>query len=197
MANTAVGEIAVIVSGQSYLLRPSFYNIQQIGEPHEIAEAAEYCISAKVRMMEGLAPDPLELGACSMIIDCCSNEPIPVEVFGQVEPAETGVKWVEGIEPHQTLVGVAYGLIIGGMVGKPDKKRARMKSKGTPKPFDPLDYVGAIVAHLGLPIESAWQMTMIEYQRTFDAKFPLSEKEQSMMTADELRALRRKNKGLH
>lgn len=194
MANTAIGEIGVHVDGQSYTLRPSLYNMQQIGTPDDIAEAVQLVISAKCRMLEGLPPVMHELYACEKVICCCSDKEFPAGVFGKPEVRQlpnglSETVWIDGAETFEAMVGIAQALMISGIAGAPDADRVKRRSNKDQKPFDPLEYVGVIVAHLGLGLTDAWQMTMIEFQRAFDAKFPLSEKEKNRMSQDEARDL--------
>ncbi|WP_396180162.1 DUF6246 family protein [Flavobacterium sp.] len=194
MANTAIGEIGVHVDGQSYTLRPSLYNLQQIGTPEDIAETVQLVISAKCRMLEGLPPVMHELYACEKVICCCSDKEFPAGIFGkpEVQQLPSGLSetvWIDGAETFEAMVGIAQALMISGIAGEPDADRVKHRSSKSQKPFDPLEYVGVIVAHLGLGLTDAWQMTMIEFQRAFDAKFPLSEKEKNRMSQDEAREL--------
>ena len=47
------------------------------------------------------------------------------------------------------------------------------QSKGKPmREFDAAEFVGAAVAHLGVPTESAWRMCMVDLQISMKAKFP-------------------------
>ena len=194
MANTAIGEIGIQYSGQSFTLRPSLYNMQQIGTPTEIAETVQLVISAKCRMLEGLPPVLNELYACEKVIGCCSDADIPADVFGQPELAtlENGlseIRWVDGVETFEAMIGVAQALITSGIAGAPNADRVKVKKSNEQKPFDPLEYIGVIIAHLGMSTAEAWQMTMIEFQRAFDAKFPLTDKEKNHMGQDEARDL--------
>lgn len=194
MANTAIGEIGIQYNGQSFTLRPSLYNMQQIGTPEEIAETVQLVISAKYRMLEGLPHALNELYACEKVIGCCANADIPADVFGQPElmPLDNGLsemRWQNGIETAETMIAIAQALIVAGIAGAPNADRVKSRKSKDQSPFDPLEYVGVIIAHLGMSTNDAWQMTMIEFQRAFDAKFPLSEKEKNRMTKDDARDL--------
>lgn len=194
MANTAIGEIGIVYSGQSFTLRPSLYNMQQIGTPEEIAETVQLVISAKCRMLAGLPPELPELYACEKVIGCCSDADIPADVFGQPElvTLENGLsemRWQNGAETYEAMVGIAQALMVSGIAGAPNADRVKTRKSTEQKPFDPLEYIGVIIAHLGMSTADAWQMTMIEFQRAFDAKFPVTDKEKNQMTQDETRDL--------
>lgn len=194
MANTAIGEIGVHVDGQSYTLRPSLYNMQQIGTPDDIAETVQLVISAKCRMLEGLPPVMHELYACEKVICCCSDKEFPAGIFGnpEVRQLPNGLAetiWTDGAETFEAMVGIAQALMIAGIAGAPDADRVKRRSNKDQKPFDPLEYIGVIIAHLGIAPSDAWQMTMIEFQRAFDSKFPPDKKKGADMSADELKQL--------
>jgi len=194
MANTAIGEIGIQYNGQGFTLRPSLYNMQQIGTPEEISDTVQLVISAKCRMLAGLPPELPELYACEKVIGCCSDADIPAAVFGQPELAmlDNGLsemRWVDGAETFEAMIGIARALVTAGIAGAPNADRVKVKKSSEQKPFDPLEYIGCIIAHLGMSTADAWQMTMIEFQRAFDAKFPVTDKEKNHMTQDDTRDL--------
>ena len=66
---------------------------------------------------------------------------------------------------------MAVDLLYMGVIGKPF--RMKEQSKGKPmREFDASELVGAAVAHLGIPTESAWRMCIVDFQIAMKAKFP-------------------------
>lgn len=194
MANVAIGEIAVHDknNGQSYLLRPSFLAMQKIGSPEDIQAAIEFCHSAQWKIDTLQAPDVAELAYCLDVVQACADRELPADVFGSLDADGDKVIFMTGRENQETLVIIACALLRDGVAGKPDPARSKHKKKSKEKYlFDPLDFVAVVMSPNGFNKSSsdAWQMTMIEFQRIFDATFPMSEKEKTAMTEGEARDL--------
>jgi hypothetical protein len=194
MANVAIGEIAVHDkdNGQSYVLRPSFLAMQKIGTPEDIAAAIEFCHSAQWKVDRVEAPSVAELAYCLDVVQACADRELPADIFGALGSDGDKVTFVAGRENQESLVIIACALLRDGVAGKPDPNRTKHKKKSKEKYlFDPLDFVAVAMSPNGFNKSSgdAWQMTMIEFQRVFDATFPLSEKEKNAMTEGEARNL--------
>jgi len=70
---------------------------------------------------------------------------------------------VKGKVDLSAQILMAVDLLYMGMVGRPFKMKEQ--SKGKPmREFDAAEFVGAAVAHLGVPTESAWRMCIIDFQ---------------------------------
>lgn len=194
MANTAVGEVAIYVDGQEYTLRPSFAAMQELGTPEEIEARLIKCMDT----LKSEYVSTWDLAACYAVIDACGGSAIPDSWVGNIQIDGERATWTEGTEPPSAMVIVANHLLSFGIMGKPNKARLRKAASAKPSAskslFDPLEYVGTAIAHLGLNRDDAWNLTMVEFQRAIDAKYPPEDqkKEQSYMSADELRALKRK-----
>lgn len=198
MLNVAIGDAAIEFEGREYILRPSFYSMQRIGSPEEIKDAAEWCFSASQRIAAGQMLIRDELYACLHVLQSCCDLDIPHELFGYYDTDEDEWVFVEGIEPVSNLVILANLMLNNGMNGKPSAfmMRRAKASKVNPSLFDPLEFVSSAVCHLGLSFDDAWKLTMIQLQRAIENKFPEDKKKaDSMMTAEELRALKSKVKG--
>lgn len=191
MANTAIGEAAIYHDGAEYLLRPSFSAMQQIGTPDDIEQAALDVYNA---LCKCLSAEPLarhEIAPCAFVLHCCAVTDLPPELVGQVND---DLSWQFGAMSTIDLCTIAHQMVSYGINGKPDKDRlafaARQAAKegATGGKFDPLEYIGSAVAHLGLSTADAWALTMVEFQRAIDAKFPLDKKHKNQLTKEELRA---------
>lgn len=99
------------------------------------------------------------------------------------KPISNGMRWKVGKIPVENLVVLANALISAGVIG--DKAKARKSKAKSSAKFDPAEFVAVAVAHLGLQPESAWQLTMTEFQLLMDAKYP---QKKPTMTPDEVRA---------
>lgn len=198
MLNVAIGDAAIEFEGREYILRPSFYSMQRIGSPEEIQDVAEWCFSASQRIAAGQMLIRDELYACLHVLQSCCDSDIPHELFGYYDVDGDGWVFVEGIEPVNNLVILANLMLNNGMNGKPSAfmMRRAKTSKVKPSLFDPLEFVSSAVCHLGISFDDAWKLTMIQLQRAIENKFPEDKKKaDSMMTAEELRALKSKVKG--
>lgn len=191
MANTAIGEIGIMYNGQCFTLRPSFLAMQKIGDPDDIEATMIFCGSALMKQQDLVAPSLPELAYCLDVIEACSENPLPPEVFGEIVSVGDVNKYKSGRENQETLVIVANALLKSGIHGKPDKARLK-KAKSTDKfLFNPMEFVAVAMAPNGFNKSSddAWRMTMIEFQRVFDTAFPMTEKEKNQMTQDDAREL--------
>jgi hypothetical protein len=195
MANTAVGEVAIYVDGQEYTLRPSFAAMQELGTPDDIQAKLSKCMAA----LHAEHVTVWDLAACYSVIAACGGADIPDSWVGTIAFDDNEkAYWTEGHDPHASLIVIANHLLSYGIAGKPSRARLRKAANAKPSDskalFDPLEYVGAAIAHLGLNKDDAWNLTMVEFQRAIDAKYPPEDpkKEQSYMSADELRNLKRK-----
>ena len=198
MINVAIGDAAIEFEGREYILRPSFYSMQRIGSPEEIQDVAEWCFSASQRIAAGQMLIRDELYACLHVLQSCCDLDIPHELFGYYDADDDEWVFVEGIEPVNNLVILANLMLNNGMNGKPSAfmMRRAKTSKTKASLFDPLEFVSSAVCHLGLSFDDAWKLTMIQLQRAIENKFPEDKKKaDSMMTAEELRALKSKVKG--
>lgn len=198
MINVAIGDAAIEFEGREYILRPSFYSMQRIGSPEEIKDTAEWCFSASQRIAAGQMLIRDELYACLHVLQSCCDLDIPHELFGYYDTDDDDWVFVEGIEPVNNLVILANLMLNNGMNGKPSAfmMRRAKTSKVKQSLFDPLEFVSSAVCHLGLSFDDAWNLTMIQLQRAIENKFPEDKKKaESMMTAEELRALKSKVKG--
>jgi hypothetical protein len=198
MANIAIGEAAIYVDGQEVILRPSFANMQKIGSPEEIKEILWDCFNSLQKQQAGLELHYSDILPCSIVFDACGGDEIESRIFGQMSaPDADKLEWIAGIEPIDNLIVMANHLLSWGINGKPSKGRLRKAANekdGKEYLFDPLEFVGAAVAHLGMNTADAWNLTMVEFQRIMDSKYPPIDpkKEKHYMTADELRELKQR-----
>lgn len=176
MVNIAVGEMGLSYRGKDYLLRPSFYAINQIDDPEGIIEIYNELSKGEI--------NPYSLRLSQMILQCCCDQDIglitgyPTEsrainhimgIGGHKIPTKVIVDLVGKMEDAQVII-LATRLLFLGIHGDP--KRRTPTNFAPLQSFDTTEFVGAAVAHLGVTLQEAWHMTMIEFQRAFEAKFP-------------------------
>lgn len=184
MANTRIGEVGINWNGKDYILRPSFYRLNQLEDCEEYLRNASECLWL---IDNGHMPDCLKLLSCTRVLDEMADEPLPEKLTGTAVPTKTkgGIKWKVGAMTIRAVCALAFGLLKHGMYGKPSRERIELakldKKTSEPEKFDLLKFVGMAMAPNGLGKSSsdAWAMTMIEFQVAMDAQYPLSEKDKA------------------
>jgi len=193
-ANTRIGEVGINWNGREYVLRPSFFNLQQIQDVQEAFDTAAKCVA---QASADITPAPIDIQLCARVLDEMASEPLPEKLTGVIVPAITkgGVKWKPG---HMTIAAVcslAYALLKQGMYGKPSRERIELGKmnqsaiEDKDSPFDVMPFVGLAMAPngLGKSASDAWNMTMIEFQAAIDMQFPISQKDkQRILPPDDI-----------
>lgn len=179
MANVHAGEIGITWGERDYLFRPSLAAIGSLGDPAYLGK-----LLARIQRvdMDGYVCALAVLSACHVC------EPADIDrLIGYHREHKGRLRYVMGSMPPAEIHILGVRLAVSGIVGEPKRR-----GKGDGKPtsgFDPAEFVGAAQAHLGVSAPEAWAMTMIEFQRAMDAKYPPKEDEPEQMTADEAEAL--------
>ena len=185
MANTRIGEVGITWQGKEYILRPSFYRLNQIEDIEHCLQVAAECVWLTER---NITPNYMQLVTCVSVLNELADEPLPEKLTGHVIPsiAKGGLKWKLGEMTLFAIAKITYGILKHGMFGKPSRDRIELaklnQNPGEEKPddkFDLLKFVGMAMAPNGLGKSSsdAWAMTMIEFQAVIDMQFPISEKD--------------------
>lgn len=164
MANTYAGEIGVTWGEREFLFRPSFSAIASLGDPKHLIRFLGRIQRAD---MDGY------VAALAMLNACHVGDGDLSRLIGYFKDVKGRLRYVMGTMSPQEIHILGARLAANGMIGQP---RGRKDGKPADS-FDPAEYVGAAVAHLGLSTAEAWDMTMIEFQRAIDAKFPPAEGE--------------------
>lgn len=172
-ANPYAGEVGVSVGAEDYVFRPSFFAIAALGDPGELPGLYA---DSHVQTKKGFTV------ALAALYQCCDRD--PSGSVGHFKDVKGALRYVAGAMPVRDVQVLGCKLLYNGMVGAPSK----VKNGGQSSKFDPAEYVGAAVAHLGMSFDEAWQMTMVEFQQAMRSKFPDAEK-QDYPTAEEHKAL--------
>ncbi len=172
--------------GGDILLRPSFYALNQIEDLDDVIDRVVLCLAL---VENGHNPAPVDLCRCASVLHACGLPQDRMDLVGEVVPSRTGKPlWKQGKMPIHNLVVLANALISAGIIG--DKTRARKAKAASREKFDPALFVAAAAAHLGVPLDQAWHMTMTEFQLLMDAKHP---PKKPAMTHDDVRAAFQRN----
>lgn len=183
-ANTRIGEVGINWNGKEYVLRPSFFNLQQIPDIEQAFDTAAKCVA---QVSAGITPAPIDIQLCARALDEMAGEPLPEKLTGIITPAVTkgGIKWKSGHMSIAAVCSLAYALLKQGMYGKPSRERIELSkmnmaaAEDKNAPFDVMPFVGLAMAPngLGKSASDAWNMTMIEFQAAIDMQFPISQKD--------------------
>lgn len=156
-----VGEIGITYGDRHFLLRPSLYNMTQLGEPQEVVRTYASVMHAddhEERFDDALAT-----------IYACSEEDLS-EIFGIYNE-----EWIytPGVAPVADILPIARCLLKHGVTGalEPLKQEAGKEPEYVQE-FVARDHVALAVAHLGLSEREAWDMTMTSLVGAMRAKFP-------------------------
>jgi len=167
---TRYGFGAIYIDDKEYKISPTFQNIDKLGTPKEIINKAIDFYSANKFI------DLLMLSI--EIIDCCANEPLPIEYTGEIAATKSGLKYkpskLSGMATAEDLITLASHCLKYGVIGVTDNKS---ESEGEPiKEFDAYYYIGLACEHLRKSREEAADMTLTEFLMAWDIKFPEAKK---------------------
>lgn len=192
--NSAVGEVLITHEGREWYLRPSFFAMSKLGQPDAVVnkfklvcDAFEFTVMGKYNSILALYPfAPFSI--IRDVIEACMVEGDAHALTGHTLYYEgRGVRHKKGLLGYRDLVTIAFHLVKFGIAGKPKNKPKGGKPM---RQFDASEYVGTAVAHLGLSTSDAWNLTMVEFQRAIEAKYPQdSIKDQQDISADEYNKL--------
>lgn len=185
MANTRIGEVGINWDGKEYILRPSFYRLNQLEDCEQYLQTASECLWL---IDHGVEPGYLKLLDCVYVLQTLADDLMPEKLTGYpvASAVKGGLKWKMGQMTLRATAALAVGLLKQGLYGKPSRDRVELAkldkriSQNTDK-FDLLKFVGMAMAPNGLGKSSsdAWAMTMIEFQAAMDAQYPLTEKDKA------------------
>lgn len=143
--------------GTEYTFAPSLGRVAELGSPAEIVET-----------FAGLhGPNAEALSAFVLAVMCEQDDPAPLIGWRD----EGG--WHDGLMPPAERVIIARHLMQHGICGKakPDGKEPAEKGQYSAT-FEASEYIAAAMVHLGLSRADAQALSMTEFQRMLEMKFP-------------------------
>jgi len=170
---TSIGEIGIYVGERGYFFRPSFAAIDSLGTPAEIVGMfAALHSSPKVNPIwpvESLRAYERDLLCIAYdVMLACSNDDI-TPLIGSM-----GSKWgsfIPGAMPSENMIPIARSLLKHGVVGALPVTGKANGSGDYMTEFNARDFVSMAVAHLGMPTDAAWNLTMTEFSGAMKAKY--------------------------
>ena len=178
MPRFSVGEFAIKKGESVFLFRPSFSALDKIGNSSDIMQAF-----INLQIADENNPKWHEISLALNVLQSCCEKELP-EFFGYMIESKGKPKFKYKSIPAHDLVIFARKLIMSGVYGEP--KRESKKTDNNDSKFNPIEFVSCAVEHLNVNIKDAWDLTMIEFQRLYDAKFPPEKEDHKGMTADDI-----------
>jgi len=146
--------------GTEYSFTPSLSRIATLGHPKEI-----------VSLYAGLH-GPRAAQDATYVLACLCDQADPLPLVGWFD--DDGQH--DGLMPDSEKVIMARHLMLHGIVGK--AKPSKGKGGKFSEEFDASEFIAAACVHLGLTREDAENISMTEFHKMFEMKFPdLKEKE--------------------
>lgn len=168
-ALTEIGQIGVTdAEGNYFLFNPSFKNIAKIGNPKEIVQYFHWLHNERMCL----------LAAMRVMHSCCEHDIYDDMLVGWIDGNKDSATFdqrIDGSIPDAELIILARSLMTDGIAGraKPTGKSSEGKYSDS---FDASEFVDAAMVHLGISTADAWQLTMTQFQRQIEMKFPAKNK---------------------
>lgn len=174
---TAIGHAGIKTPSGEYKLIPTLAAIATLDNP--------------VQMYSDLTaldtPHEERVEIAHAVIMACSNDSSIARWLGQREVSKPRMRKGVITRTYSSVyidaahsVAIAEQLLFHGMVGKIERRAASISESDYTNTFDPLEWVSAVVAHLGLSEADAWNMTMTSILSALKTKFPPTEKQKAL-----------------
>lgn len=176
-ANVYAGELGVDWGEHEFVFRPSFRALANLGDKNRL-------LTLLNRVQQ---PSRHGFITALNVLDAFhTGDRVKLDrLIGVHRPVRGRLRYVQGRMPFENVHALGARLLINAIVGDPTRKGEKGKG-GKVSSFDPSEFVGVAQAHLGISAADAWDMTMIEFQRAMDAKYPPKEEEkQKEMPSEE------------
>lgn len=175
---TAYGHAKIEWGDKVFNLSPSFVNIAKLGNPTEIIETFKDFVSSTNLIVK--------FSIALNVLECCSDVEIPRALTGGVKFSERQQRFLIVNPEHgdamvSDIITLAEHCLIHGICGK---VKSTGKKGDAIKEFDAYSFMELARIHLSLSLSDASQMTMTEFLRLMDAKFP-PEKNENEPTREE------------
>jgi len=166
----AYGHAEIEWQGEKYRLAPTFANIAKLGTPIEIVELFKSFSNTDIVWYK--------FTAAINILNACSDKYIPNELVGYVEFDDDQDRFIyhhpcHGLPMLDDVITLANHCLLHGIIGKIDKK-----IDGEPMTeFDAYAFIELARVHLDMSRDEAAGLTMTEFVRMMNVKFPPKKEE--------------------
>lgn len=186
---TDIGQCAVKSNGVDYVFTPSFLNLSQLGDGSQIVRIFNYITDsmssaelslyadAKITAVRLSSSATLALSSAIDVLSACCDIELPESLVGGWVQDKKRIKGVMyklsdrefGMPPSDIML-IAYALLKDGLIGDADAKSN--SGDASSDGFQISSFINFAVAHFGMNRNDASNMTMKEFQRIYDMKFP-------------------------
>ena len=159
------GFVQVWAGEDAWSFTPSLARIASLGGPREVV--------ALYAALHG----PRAAEEAGYVLGCLCDQEDPTPLIGWRDAddpaASLGGGLHAGLMPDAEKIVIARHLLQHGMVGKARPEGEAPAEKGAySETFDASEYIAAARVHLGLSTADAEALSMTEFQRLLDMKFP-------------------------
>ncbi len=175
MIITDIGQVGISTPSGQYILTPTLAAIASLKD----------AVDLYLDISDPSTPHAWRVECAHRVIIACSNDKSISQFLGmqvQGKPRLRRGVLVKNYSPvfidDIHAVCIAESLLYHGMVGHVEHK-APPSGEAYSSTFDPMTWVSAVVAHLGLSERDAWNMTMTSVLNAMKTKYPPSEKEKA------------------
>jgi len=168
---TGAGEVGIDWEGRTFILRPSFYAMSELGSPADIV--ALFALMHTAPGTRAIRKQQF-LMSLNVLYACAAEGDDISPIVGWITERNT---YRPGAADPPTMLILARALMMHGVQGDAEPAKGRPPSdEEYTATFDAKDYVALAVAHLGATERDAWAMTMTGFVAAMRAKFPSAEK---------------------
>ena len=166
------GHAEIEWKGVKYRLSPTFANIAKIGTPKEIIEDFKSFITTLSLSHK--------FNISMNVLNACCDKELPEALTGRMQFSERQQKFLyvepkHGLPMINDVIILAEHCLLHGICGKSDSDTGKGESL---EYFDAYEFMELARVHLRLSADEAGNMTMTEFVRLMDAKFPPDKSEQ-------------------
>ena len=175
MIITAIGQVGISTPSGQYTLTPSLAAIASMTDPVEMYSD----------LTSTDTPHEWRVQVAHDVIMACTDDKSINQYLGMRQIGKPRLRKGVVVRKYSSVyvtdahaVIIAENLLFHGMIGKIEHKTTPSVSDYTAT-FKPIEWMAAVVAHLGITERDAWQMTMTSILSALKTKFPPSEKEKA------------------
>jgi len=190
MVNTAIGEAQIRCNDRAYLFRPSFFALSKICEIQDPLELLKRLNILYLVKDKDVLHSADAMACCLIIFQCCYvgeyDQDILMDDIGCIVESKTKkgrFLFKQSNIPQHDLIVISRYLLEKALIGKP-KVEPKYKNSKDIVVIDANEFVACAVAHLGIDNKAAWDMTMTEFQRAMESKFPDQLEEKGMTESE-------------
>ena len=168
---TKYGHTKIEIGSEVFNLAPSLINISKMGDDKTIVDDFNMLINPTSTLTSKII-------TAINVLNCCSDKTLPESYTGKIEYVNNKFEYIPsdyGDDSINDIIILAIHLLKHGVCGvsQEDNNQGGKKLET----FDPYEYIELARLHLGCNSEESKNITMTEFLRLMNAKFPKEKKE--------------------